>query len=116
MTEVNKIDVYIQREIVKNIDGLDESTFEYKLLKTISSSNKINDILNIISRVERLDKNEFVNDNGKTWKVIMYCDEKIIYTFLVWHDGFIGFDTKEYKIQSKDIDKLVEILGIYWKS
>ena len=46
----------------------------------------------------------------------MYDDEKIIYKFLVWYDGFIGFDTKEYKIQSKDIDKLAEILGIYGKS
>ena len=116
LTGVNKIDVYIQNEVIKNIDGLDESTFEYKLLKTISSSNKINDILNIISRMERLDKNAFVTDNGETWKVIMYCDEKIIYTFLVWHDGFMGFNTKEYKIQSKDIDKLSKTLGIYWKS
>lgn len=46
----------------------------------------------------------------------MYCDEKIIYTFLVWNDGFMGFNTKEYKIQSKDIDKLSKTLGIYWKS
>ena len=79
-------------------------------------TDKINDILNIISRVERLDKNAFVNANGETWKIIMYDDEKIIYKLLVWYDGFIGFDTKEYKIQSKDIDKLAEILGIYGKS
>ena len=44
----------------------------------------------------------------------MYDDEKTVYTFLFWYDGFIGFDTKEYKIQSKDIDKLAEILGVYW--
>ena len=114
LTVVNKIEVYVQNEIIKNIDGENESIFEYKLLKTISSSDKINDILNIISRVERLDKNAFVNANGETWKIIMYDDEKIIYTFLVWYDGFMGFNTKEYKVQSKDIDKLVEILGVYW--
>lgn len=114
LTVVNKIEVYVQNEIIKNIDGENESIFEYKLLKTISSSDKINDMLNIISRVERLDKNAFVNANGETWKIIMYDDEKIIYTFLVWYDGFMGFNTKEYKVQSKDIDKLVEILGVYW--
>lgn len=116
LTEVNKIEVFVQNEVIKNIDGEDESIFEYKFLKTITSTDKINDILNIISRVERLDKNAFVNANGETWKIIMYDDEKIIYKLLVWYDGFIGFDTKEYKIQSKDIDKLAEILGIYGKS
>lgn len=114
LTGLNKIEVYVQSEVIKNFGGETESIFEYKLLKTISSTDKINDILNIISRSERLDKNAFVNANGETWKIIMYDDEKIIYTFLVWYDGFIGFDTKEYKLQSKDIDKVSKILGIYW--
>lgn len=96
LTEISKIDI-------KDSHGK---------TKTIINEKDIVDITAILKNATPLPANELINDDGHHYELSIYDNQNNpIYTFLVW-DTYYGLETKEYRINSNDANKLEGILQI----
>ena len=92
------------------VQGYDEEG-EITDIKIILNEKEIKEVINIISRAS--EEKGAVGLEGNSWYLLM-CDEenRIIYTILVWQSNHIGISSKEYKINSNDKEKLMEMIEV----
>ena len=98
----------------KNIDKIKQTNqiviqVDNKQEKIIKDKQSINTIIRII--LDSKKENGFVNLDGTTKKIILYdSNNNTIFRIKVWNNGYFGFNAKEYKIQSKDLDTFIRII------
>lgn len=107
--EVTKSNIAMKINYIKKVVVLDANNNE---VKTVSTKEDIEKIVNIISTSTEI--NENIEHEGNTWFISMYInDGKLICTISMWKSGYLGFGKtaeKEYKISTADINEFKELL------
>lgn len=107
--EITKSNIAAKINDIKKIAVFDANNNE---LKTISTKEDIEKIVNIISASTEI--NEDIEHEGNTWFISTYeSDGKLICTISMWKSGYLGFGKtaeKEYKISTTDINEFKELL------
>lgn len=82
---------------------------ENKQDKTIEDKQNVNRIIRII--LDSKKEKGFVNLEGTTQKMILYNKKgEVLFVIKVWNSGFFGLNSKDYQIQSKDLDTFIKII------
>lgn len=82
---------------------------EDKEIRKIEEEEKIEELVEIIENVDKTD--DFVNLEGSDTIINFYdSNTSLIYKIKVWKDGFIGTNSKEYKIDNDDINNFYNIV------
>ena len=82
---------------------------ENKQDKTIEDKQNVNRIIRII--LDSKKEKGFVNLEGTTQKMILYNKKgEVLFVIKVWNSGFFGLNSKDYQIQSKDLDTFIRII------
>jgi len=98
----------------KTIDKIKQTNriviqFENKQDKTIEDKQNVNRIIRII--LDSKKEKGFVNLEGTTQKMILYNKKgEVLFVIKVWNSGFFGLNSKDYQIQSKDLDTFIKII------
>ena len=87
--------------IVKNRD---------KLIKTITSKNDISKILCLFEKGRHLPYNAIVTSEGNLCEIYFYDNNNLIESFLFFLNGSYGNFGKEYKLDTKSTDELLNLL------